>query len=69
VFSGVFIAKEGDEEGDKGSDNAIMIDVLALSEGAMNMRLSSDSFNVKAFSWSKGKYLILGLLSSSARLC
>jgi len=34
----------------------------------MNMPLRSVSFSEEAFSWSKGKHLILRLLSSSARL-
>jgi hypothetical protein len=67
VFSRVFIAEEVDGVWDKGSSNAIMVYVQALMEAHMNMPLKSVSFSEEAFSWSKGKHLILGLLSSNAR--
>ena len=67
MFSGVFIPEKVDGVSDKGSGNAIMADVQALLEAHRNMPLRSVSFSEEAFSWSKGKHLILGLLTSSAR--
>jgi hypothetical protein len=44
-----------------------MVDVQVLLEALINMPLKYVSFSEEVFSWSKGKHLILGLLSSSTR--
>ena len=52
MFSGVFIAEEGDGVGDKGSGDTKTVDVQSVSEAFLNMSLRSHYFTDEAvFFW------------------
>jgi hypothetical protein len=68
VFSGIFIAEELDAVWDKVLGDIIIVDVQAPLKAFLNMSVRSVCFNDKDFFWQKAKYLVLGILSSSAKL-
>jgi hypothetical protein len=68
LFSTVFIAAEVDGVGNKGSAVTTMVDVQTHLEAFLNMSIRSTYSNDKAFIYCKAELLVLGLLSSSARL-
>jgi hypothetical protein len=61
VLSGIFIAKEIDQVGDKGSGDSIIVDVRTLFKTFFNMSLRSASFNNEVLFWHKAKLPVLRL--------
>jgi hypothetical protein len=68
MFSIVFIAAEVDRVGNRGSRVTTMVDVQTHLEAFLNMSMRSTHFYDKAFIYCKAELVVLGLLSSSARL-
>ena len=56
MFSGIFIAEEADEVGDKGSGDTTMVDVQTILEAFCNMSTTSAYFNAEAFSGKKQNF-------------
>ena len=68
MFSGIIIAEEVDGVGDKGSGDITMVGVQTFWEVFLNMS-QKFSYSIDGnFFLVKAKLLVLGLLSSNARL-